>query len=234
MTVREIAITQAFPIVDPETGVSTSLTPEDLIVYCARVSNPGNQLNTATGAKLLRHCLLSQPPHISIFGMVDLTVEVVTSRSISAQILRHWSFSFQEFSQRYTAVTASEPIELRKQGTTNRQGGSEPLARPDLDERVRQHVSESFALYNTLLEAGAARETARDVLPLSTQTRLYVKGSVRSWLTYLNVRLDAHTQKEHRAIALEVAAIMQRRFPCLSEATGQYGNLLGNFMNTRP
>lgn len=145
--------------------------------------------------------------------MADLCVEIKTSRAIAAQVLRHHSFRFQEFSQRYALASASEPIELRRPGATNRQSSEEPLNNSQLDQEVEAHIDASFALYARLVENGASKETARFVLPLSTQTALYMKGSVRSWIHYLMVRDDAHAQKEHRMIAQAVRPIMQQHFP---------------------
>ncbi len=187
------------------------LTAEDLIVYQARVSNPSNQLNISTAPKLLAFCIRRR--HWSVFDMADLCVEIKTSRAIAAQILRHHSFRFQEFSQRYALANSSEPIELRKPGETNRQSSEERLNNPRLDERVMSHIEHSFTLYEELVQQGASKETARFVLPLSTQTTLYMKGSVRSWVHYLMVREDAHAQKEHRAVANAVRPIMVKHFP---------------------
>lgn len=187
------------------------LTAEDLIVYTARVSNPSNQLNLATAPKLLAYCIRNR--HWSVFDLADLCVEIKTSRAIAAQILRHHSFRFQEFSQRYAMAFGSEPIELRRPGATNRQSSEEPLNNPLLDVLVEEHVMDGFELYGRLVAEGASKETARFVLPLSTQTTLYMKGSVRSWVHYLMVRDDPHAQKEHRVVAQAVRPIMQKHFP---------------------
>lgn len=187
------------------------LSAEQLIVYCARVSNPENQLNTSTAPKLLAFCIRKK--HWSPFSMADLTVEVKTSRAIAQQIIRHVSLSVQEFSQRYAVVQASEPIELRRQGSKNRQGGEQLLDDPALDVQVMEHVQNSFALYDKLLAKGASKETARFVLPLSTQTTLYLKGSVRSWIHYLTVREAPDAQKEHRYVAHAIRSIFVEHFP---------------------
>lgn len=187
------------------------LTAEDLIVYTARVSNPSNQLNLATAPKLLAYCIRNR--HWSVFDLADLCVEIKTSRAIATQILRHHSFRFQEFSQRYAQASAAESIELRRPGATNRQSSEEPLNDPQLDALVSDHITDSFALYEHLVEHGASKETARFVLPLATQTTLYMKGSVRSWIHYLMVRDDPHAQKEHRVVAQAVRPIMQKHFP---------------------
>lgn len=207
MNVKIAAITKS--LVTDEKG--RELSPEELIVYEARVSNPNNQLNTSTAPRLLAYCIRKK--HWSVFDQADVTVEITTSRGIAAQILRHHSFRFQEFSQRYAKATASEPIELRKPGSSSRQSSEEPLDNPSLDERVTDHVSRSFTLYEELIDRGASTETARFVLPLSTRTRLYMKGSIRSWIHYLMVREEPTTQKEHRKVANAVRPIIQEHFP---------------------
>jgi thymidylate synthase (FAD) len=202
-----------------------TLNPEELIVYIARVSNPSNQLNSETSDKLIAYLIKNK--HWSPFEMVDMTVEIVTSRGIAQQILRHRSFSFQEFSQRYAAVTDMEPIQLRKQGSTNRQSSTEEF-NPDLEDPdfgytdaqhlIRIHLKQSERLYKKLPDAGAAKECARFVLPLTTQTRIYMKGSVRSWIHYLQIRCDAHTQLEHQNIALSIQSLFTIQFPNISKA----------------
>lgn len=196
--------------------------PEDLIVYCARVSNPKNQLNTDTSSKLISY--LIKHSHWSPFEMVDMCVEIKTSRAIAAQILRHRSFSFQEFSQRYSALQDfdwNEEIELRKQGKTNRQGGEEELSLHD-QNGLAQEISDIFKkvkmLYDKLIDKGIAKECARMILPLSTSTTLYMKGSIRSWIHYINLRSQKDTQKEHRLIAEECKKIFISNFPNVSVA----------------
>lgn len=189
---------------------------EDLIVYCARVSNPANQLNTATGAKLLRYCI--QHGHWSIFEQADMTVEIQTSRAIAAQILRHRSFSFQEFSQRYSDAPGIEPVELREQAQTNRQSSSRRIDDEVPNVQMRWALEQSQRIYQELLAAGVARECARMVLPLATSTTLYMKGSVRSWIHYLQVRMDEHTQMEHREIARMIKVIFTEQFPMIAAA----------------
>lgn len=193
---------------------------EDIIVYCARVSNPNNQLNIDTGAKLLNYCI--KHGHWSIFEQVDMTVEIKTSRAIAAQILRHKTFSFQEFSQRYAEVQEFEDIELRMQGKTNRQVGDE-VVNPELDNElasslIEQHIEASKSLYNRLIECGVAKECARMVLPLNVQTTLYMKGNIRSWIHYLQLRTKEDTQKEHRLIAEEIKKIFINEFSVISNA----------------
>lgn len=209
------------------------LSPEELIVYVARVSNPSNQLNSETSDKLIAYMVKNK--HWSPFEMCDMTVEIVTSRGIAQQILRHRSFSFQEFSQRYAEVTDFEAIQLRKSGTTNRQSSSEAFD-PIIDGNVEasrlieNHLKESEDLYKSLLNAGVAKECARFVLPITTQTKIYMKGSIRSWLTYLNVRLDKHTQIEHRQIAIEIANIITSEFPKISIALNNFNDNYGMFI----
>lgn len=194
-------------------------TAEQLCVYAARVSNPSNQLNTETGAKLLGYCIRNK--HWSVFEQADMTVEIKTSRAISAQILRHKSFSFQEFSQRYAAVAALEPLEWRMQGKTNRQvGDTEMEMSLELMEAVEKAQSSAKAAYDELVMAGVAKECARMVLPMNSSTTIYMKGSARSWITYFEVRCSEHTQKEHRDIALAIRDIFSRQFPCIAEALG--------------
>lgn len=205
-----------------------NLTAEELIAYCARVSNPNNQNNKETAPRLLKFCI--KHGHWSIFEQADFCVEITTSRAIAAQLLRHKSFSFQEFSQRYSPAQSFEPIELRKQGETNRQGGEE-LIDPDILDPIEEvqgaassviesYLQEGKKIYNQLLEKGVAKESARMMLPLATTTRLYMKGSVRSWIHYLQLRTAQDTQKEHREIAEEIKAIFVKEFPDTSEALG--------------
>jgi thymidylate synthase (FAD) len=194
---------------------------EDIIVYCARVSNPNNQLNVDTGDKLLKYCI--KHGHWSIFEQVDMTVEIKTSRAIAAQILRHKTFSFQEFSQRYAEIQDFEDIELRAQGKTNRQVGDE-IINPELEDGlandlIQEHIEYSKSLYNRLISAGVARECARMVLPLNVQTTLYMKGNIRSWIHYLQLRTKEDTQKEHRLIAEEIKEIFKGEFPIIHQST---------------
>jgi thymidylate synthase (FAD) len=196
----------------------TNLTGEGLIVYIARVSNPSNQNNTETAPKLIRY--LIENKHWSPFEMVDLTFEVQTTRAIAAQLLRHKTANFQEYSQRYSEAISYEIPELRLQSKNNRQSSSELLTGEQaeiLNELVYESIQQSFKTYRTLLAAGVAREVARDVLPLCTTTVLYVKMNVRTLIHYLEVRDDEHTQKEHRLLAKEMKAIFKENFPIISE-----------------
>jgi thymidylate synthase (FAD) len=220
MNVKLISITK--PLID---NVNNA---EELVTYCARVSNPSNQLNTGTAPKLLKY--LIEHKHFSPFEMVDMTVEIKTSRAIAAQILRHRSFSFQEFSQRYAKVTEMEPIELRKKGSTNRQSSTEvfdpnivmgaPVERFEVEagNAIQLHIEQTQYLYNSLIDADVAPEVARMVLPLTTQTTIYMKGSLRSWIHYLQIRCDEHVQKEHRDVADLIKQIFKEQFPNISEA----------------
>lgn len=197
-------------------------TVDDLIVYCARVSNPSNQCNTETGPKLIRY--LIDHKHWSPFEMASMCVEITTSRAIAQQILRHRSFSFQEFSQRYAEAVDMEPVEIRKQGATNRQGGEEVFD-PTMQWSgfsASYHIKAILRLveqiYKELLESGVAKESARFILPLCTQTRLYMHGTVRSWIHYLEQRLDSHAQKEHRLVAEQIKEIFTQQFPVIAAA----------------
>lgn len=194
---------------------------EDLVAYCARVSNPSNQMNTETAPKLL--AFLIKHNHWSPFELVDMTVEIKTSRAIAAQILRHRSFSFQEFSQRYSIANEFQDIELRLQGDKNRQVGEELIdknnpAYKQLSALIAESLSLSQHCYDSMIDNGIAKEVARMVLPLTTETTMYMKGSLRSWIHYLELRTQVNTQKEHRLIADECKNIFIKQFPTISEA----------------
>jgi thymidylate synthase (FAD) len=188
---------------------------ESLIAYMARVSNPSNQHNTETSPRLIRY--LIKHKHWSPFEMVNMCVEIHTTRSVAAQILRHRSFSFQEFSQRYAEAsqlgTAVVP-ELRLQDTKNRQNSIE-VEEEDLflKQRIDYLYKHAEQVYEALLEAGVAKECARDVLPLSTPTKLYMNGTLRSWLHYCDLRCANGTQKEHKQIADAVKELIATEFP---------------------
>lgn len=197
------------------------LTAEELIVYTARVSNPSNQLNFGSSDKLLAYLVKNK--HWSPFEMADMTVEIKTSRGIAQQILRHRSFSFQEFSQRYAKVNEMEPLELRYQAEKNRQSSADVLSGEDaeyFDWRVQQLLEQSQVLYEEMLDKNIAKECARFILPLTTQTVLYMKGSIRSWIHYLQTRTDEHTQLEHRLIGLEIMKIFKENFPSIAKGLG--------------
>lgn len=192
-------------------------TAEDFIVYCARVSNPSNQLNTETGDRLIKYCIKHQ--HWSIFEQAFCTFEIVTSRAIAAQILRHRSFTFQEFSQRYSQSQELESIEWRQQGKTNRQVGDEVTELPShIKNEIAQIQWNTKRLYNLLVQEGIAKECARMILPLNTQTTLYMSGSVRSFIHYIQLRAKEDTQKEHRKIALKMKKVFVKSFPNIAKA----------------
>ena len=188
---------------------------DNLVAYMARVSNPANQDNKDTAPKLIKY--LINHKHWSPFEMVSMCVEIETTRSIAAQILRHRSFSFQEFSQRYAAVTESPLIpDLRRQDSKNRQNSIDdfnPIEKQHFQIQLQQHYDQSLHLYNQMLQAGVAKECAREVLPLSTPTKLYMHGTLRSWLTYCDLRSANGTQKEHQIIAEECKKLIAVHFP---------------------
>ena len=208
MNVSLVSITQPF--------ISDLKSSEDIIAYCARVSNPTNQLNTKTAPKLLK--FLIKHKHWSPFEMVDMTLEIKTSRAIAAQILRHRSFSFQEFSQRYSQAQGLEKLELRKQADKNRQSSTDEYQNSILQAKVREHVAKGISLYNNLIEDGVAKESARMILPLTVETTMYMKGSIRSWAHYIDLRTEENTQKEHREIAEACKEIFKQNLPTVSEA----------------
>lgn len=195
-------------------------TAEDLIVYAARVSSPQNQENIETAPKLLRY--LIKNGHWSPFEMVDMTVEIETSRAIAAQILRHRSFSFQEFSQRYAeADLGFERTYPRRQDPKNRQSSIDDMDEYDFlfFETAQKEVEKTArSFYDQALKMGIAKECARFLLPLSTTTRLYMKGSVRSFIHYLQARTHPSTQKEHRDVAEAVKVIFKQHFPNVAAA----------------
>ena len=201
-----------------------SVTPdaEKLMAYCARVSNPAGQ-NNENYAKLLKYCIDHQ--HWSIFEMAFLTLEINTTRGLAAQILRHRSFTFQEFSQRYADTTLlAEDIplfELRGQDHKNRQNSIDDISdeiKTKWNTQIREHFAKAKSIYDGMIADGIAKECARFVLPLSTPTRLYVSGSVRSWIHYINLRSSHGTQKEHMIIANECKSIFCEQFPTVAEA----------------
>jgi thymidylate synthase (FAD) len=191
---------------------------EDIMVHNARVSNPDNQLNTATGDRLLKYCV--EHEHWSVFEQAMMTVEIVTSRAIAAQILRHRSFTFQEFSQRYAEASIIEPQQLRKQADNNRQSSSEVIQDPTCQQLIDVLNTVALRTYNELLKKGIARECARVVLPLGCQTTMYMTGTCRSFIHYINLRTKPETQLEHREIALAVKSVFAHVFPRTSTALG--------------
>ena len=209
--------TKLVSITKPE--IEGLTTAEDLISYCARVSNPSNQMNTETAPKLLAY--LIKHKHWSPMEMASMTIEIKTSRAIAAQILRHRSFSFQEFSQRYSTATELEDIEWRLQGKTNRQVGDEIVELPvNLRDELCLVQNKCEELYHELIDQGVAKECARMVLPLNTSTTIYMSGTIRSWIHYIDIRAKEDTQKENREIAYAIKDIFKDQFPNVSEALG--------------
>lgn len=190
-----------------------------MMAYVARVSNPSNQMNTKTSSKLLGYCIKNA--HWSVFEHVNMTVEITTSRAIAAQILRHRSFVFQEFSQRYAEATNFEVYPARRQDIKNRQNSID-----DLDEDTKEWFTmaqqliteDARAMYDEALRRGVAKEQARFLLPLSTETTLYMTGNVRNWIHYIELRSENGTQKEHADIAIAIKEIFKEQFPAISEA----------------
>ena len=202
--------------------VSVSPDAEKHMAYCARVSNPSNQDNE-NYAGLLRYCIKHQ--HWSIFEQAFMTLEINTTRGLAAQILRHRSFTFQEFSQRYADTNLLDtniPLpELRRQDTKNRQSSIDDIPEDQskmLLGRIQNYFNEGLDLYNELLREGIAKECARFVLPLATPTRIYMSGSVRSWVHYIDLRSGHGTQKEHMDIANACKDIFNNQFPTVAEA----------------
>ena len=209
------------------TRIQSTPDAEKTMAYIARVSNPSNQDNEKF-AGLLKYCIKHN--HWSVFEQSSLTLEIETTRAIAAQILRHRSFTFQEFSQRYASTTdlGNIPIpELRKQDLKNRQNSTD-----DLDDFVTQKLQmqmqtlfdSATALYNQMLEEGVAKECARMVLPLATPTRIYMTGSCRSWIHYINLRSAHGTQKEHMQIAEACREVFNVEYPTVAEALGWIKN----------
>ncbi len=200
------------------------MTPEaeQMMAYVARVSNPSNQENP-NYAGLLRYCIKHN--HWSVFEQAFMTVEIHTTRAIAAQILRHRSFTYQEFSQRYadSSLLAEEiPLpELRRQDTKNRQNSIDDLDEEQvhrLHKEIRQHFADALDLYKYMLDIGVAKECARMVLPLSVPTKIYMSGSVRSWMHYIDLRSAHGTQKEHMIIAENCKKVFIEQFPTCAEA----------------
>ena len=203
------------------TRIQSTPDAEKTMAYIARVSNPSNQDNEKF-AGLLKYCIKHN--HWSVFEQSSLTLEIETTRAIAAQILRHRSFTFQEFSQRYAVSTELGNIplpELRRQDLKNRQNSTDDLD-PFVTQKLQMQMQTLFgsasALYNQMLEEGVAKECARMVLPLATPTRFYMTGSCRSWIHYINLRSAHGTQKEHMVIAEACRKVFTEQFPAVSEA----------------
>jgi thymidylate synthase (FAD) len=217
MSVRLISVTKP---------VDEGLTAEGLLAYEARVSSP-NQDNPSY-EELLKYC--AEHGHWSVFEMADVTVEITTSRAIAQQILRHRSFSFQEFSQRYATVGAGfKQYEARRQDTKNRQNSIDDMSEEDKLWFLSAQVNvqrQALSYYEEALRKGIAKEQARFLLPLGVSTKLYMKGSIRSFIHYIQVRTDKSTQKEHRDLALAIKSIILEQFPSLTTILGGNDELL--------
>lgn len=231
MKVKLVALTQS--LVE---GIL--MNAEELLVYEARISNPSNQLNTETSDKLIAYMIKNK--HWSPFDMVNMTIEVTTSRAIAHQILRHWSIKPQEFSQRYAEATSYEPVQLRLAADKNRQSSTKEICTIDIMnnklkfatqdtetysvdcdlycKKVLNHLRISDELYKEAIKLGFAKECARMILPLTTSTTMYLNGSVRSWIHYLEQRTDSHAQLEHQQVANEIKEIFKQNFPNVSKA----------------
>ena len=202
------------------TLVHSTPNGDELIAYMARVSNPTNQ-NNKDSSKLIKY--LIKHKHWSPFEMVNMCVEINTTRSISTQILRHRSFSFQEFSQRYSSVEELElpsPPDLRLQDPKNRQNSidSDQIDKLNWQGSIQLHYSHCYRLYQNLIKDGIAKECAREVLPMGTPTRLYMNGTLRSWIHYVDLRTANGTQKEHQDIAFACQQLIKTQFPLTYEA----------------
>ena len=201
-----------------------SVTPdaEKMMAYVARVSNPNNQENP-NYAKLLGYCIKHN--HWSVFEQAFMTLEIETTRGLAAQVLRHRSFTYQEFSQRYadSSLLADQipMFDLRRQDTKNRQNSIDDIddyVKQDFEIKIRRHFDDAMMLYQSMLDMGIAKECARFVLPLATPTRMYMSGSVRSWIHYITLRSANGTQKEHMEIAEACKKIFVEQFPTCAEA----------------
>jgi len=198
--------------------IHSTANGEDLIAYMARVSNPNNQDNPSY-SKLIKY--LIDHKHWSPFEMVNMCVEIETTRSVAAQILRHRSFSFQEFSQRYAVAERAQPTNIRRQDKSNRQNSIDdvdPYTVQDFQVKQSLLFDMSYKLYDEMLQAGIAKECARDVLPLATPTRMYMNGTLRSWLHYCDLRCGNGTQKEHKDIADQCKLLVQDAYPVVYDA----------------
>jgi len=198
-------------------------SPQDVISYVARVSNPHNQENFRTAAGLLKYCITHA--HWSIFETASMTLEINTSRGIAAQVLRHRSFCFQEFSQRYADTKLLNQVipipNLRKQDKKNRQNSTNDLPPGMINEyqkKIEKHFEAGMKLYNNLLDNGVAKECARFVLPLNTPTRIYMTGTCRSWVHYINLRTSNGTQQEHMELAENCREVFRTVFPDVAKA----------------
>ena len=214
--VKLVAITQG-------AGELIEKNAQEVISYIARVSNPNNQLNFDTSAGLIKYCIKHE--HWSIFEHAFMTLEINTTRGISPQILRHRSFTFQEFSQRYadsSQLAVNIPLpQLRRQDTKNRQNSIDDIdefTKQEFEIQIQRHFASSMDLYQTMLDKGIAKECARFTLPLAVPTKLYMTGSVRSWIHYIDLRSSNGTQKEHMDIANACRDVFIDQFSTCAEA----------------
>jgi thymidylate synthase (FAD) len=215
MSVKLISITK------PVSSEIEHLSPEELTAYIARVSNPSNQMNSETAPKLLGYCIKHQ--HWSVFEHVSFTVEIKTSRAIAAQILRHRSFVFQEFSQRYAEAMDNEFYPARRQDIKNRQNSVDDMSEEDktwFEIAQKVNWNNALQLYKEALSKGVAKEQARFLLPLSTQTTIYMTGNVRCWIHYIDLRTANGTQLEHKQIADSIKQIFIENLPNIARAKG--------------
>ena len=228
MKTELVSITQPLNSYLKSHNIPLGLSPEGLTVYIARVSSPRID-KTEKIEGLLKYCLDNH--HWSVFEHITITAEVVTSIAIATQILRHRSFCFQQFSQRYAEVTELEPVELRKQGITNRQSSTE-VFNPELELRENSNAGHTYILpakeaidnclrninklYETLIESGVAKECARMLLPQCTQTTIYMTTNLRNWIHYFAQRCDDHAQLEHQEVAYSIRNQMKEYFPIIS------------------
>lgn len=213
MKVKLISITK------PVSEETKNLTAEELTAYVARVSNPANQMNSETAPKLLGYCIKNA--HWSVFEHINFTVEIKTSRAIAAQILRHRSAVFQEFSQRYAEAMDNEFYPARRQDQKNRQNSIDDMNDEDqtwFNDAQKKNWESASSMYKEALKRGIAKEQARFLLPLSTQTTIYMTNNVRNWIHYIDLRTTQGTQLEHREIALEIKEIFKKEFPAIAEA----------------
>jgi len=206
-------------------GELEGLGPQEVISHVARVSNPHNQSNYHTANGLLRYCIKHQ--HWSIFETASMTLELNTTRGVAAQVLRHRSFTFQEFSQRYADTKLLDKtiplFDLRRQDQKNRQNSTDDLPpgiKAEYQTKVEKHFADSMHLYNNLLDNGVAKECARFVLPLATPTRIYMTGTCRSWIHYIDLRCANGTQEEHRLLAEDCRVVFKEVFPDVALALG--------------
>lgn len=211
MKVKLVSRTQGY-------GEMMGMKLGEMIAYAARVSNPSNQMNTETAPKLLSYCL--RHGHWSVFETVSMTLEIVTSRAIAQQILRHRSFTFQEFSQRYAEVLEFETYPARRQDHKNRQNSIDDLSAETMDwfEKAQATIqAHAMGLYQQALQLGIAKEQARFLLPSSARSTIYMSGNIRSWIHYCEQRCKPGVQLEHREIAMEVLGILLDQVPELKE-----------------